>query len=56
MLSLAGAGFSWGPAVDGGTWVSNAVTSLRGLLTKYNLCGLDINYEAGEAALQESCL
>ena len=45
MLSLAGAGFAWGPSVDLNTWVHNAVRSLQGMLQRYNLCGLDINYE-----------
>ncbi len=49
MLSLAGAGFSWGPAVDLNTWVANALESLQQMLVKYGLCGLDINYEVNIA-------
>lgn len=47
MLSLAGAGFAWAPAVPLPQWVDNAEASLRALLERYNLVGLDINYEEG---------
>lgn len=48
MLSLAGAGFAWGPApgVSPDAWVGAAVDSLAALLDRYGLVGLDINYEA----------
>lgn len=45
MLSLAGAGFSWGSAVGLDEWVANALDSLQRMLDKYGLVGLDINYE-----------
>ncbi|KAI7842444.1 hypothetical protein COHA_004083 [Chlorella ohadii] len=47
MLSLAGAGFAWGPAVPLDQWVANAAASLQALMERYNLIGLDINYEEG---------
>lgn len=49
MLSLAGAGFAWGPApgVSPDAWVGAAVDSLAALLDRYGLVGLDINYEEG---------
>ncbi|KAL4422304.1 hypothetical protein ABPG75_008501 [Micractinium tetrahymenae] len=49
MLSLAGAGFAWGPApgVSLDTWVAAAVDSLQALLDRFSLVGLDINYEEG---------
>lgn len=46
MLSLAGAGFAWGPAVPLQQWVENAAASLEDLMTRYSLVGLDVNYEA----------
>lgn len=47
MLSLAGAGFAWGPApgVSLDAWVAAALDSLQALLDRYGLVGLDINYE-----------
>ncbi|PSC68226.1 chitinase 2-like [Micractinium conductrix] len=47
MLSLAGAGFAWGPAVPLQQWVENAAASLEDLMTRYSLVGLDVNYEEG---------
>ncbi|KAL4425041.1 hypothetical protein ABPG77_001819 [Micractinium sp. CCAP 211/92] len=49
MLSLAGAGFAWGPAhgVSLDSWVAAALESLQSLLDRYGLVGLDINYEEG---------
>jgi hypothetical protein len=47
MLSLGGAGFSWGPAVGLDEWVSNAFHSLQLMLDRFQLIGLDINIEEG---------
>lgn len=47
MLSLGGAGYVWGPSVGLGAWVAAAADSLRYMLDKYRLVGLDINVEEG---------
>ncbi|KAI3424732.1 hypothetical protein D9Q98_008121 [Chlorella vulgaris] len=47
MLSLGGAGFSWGPAVGLDEWVGNASHSLQLMLDRFQLIGLDINIEEG---------
>jgi hypothetical protein len=46
-VSLAGANSPWNPPADPQSWVSNAVSSISGLMQTYGLSGVDIDYEFG---------
>ena len=46
-LSLGGGNASWPSPGDAQSWVSNAVSSIQGIMQAYGLTGVDVDYENG---------
>lgn len=46
-LSLGGGNASWEPPGDPQSWISNAVSSITGIMQTYGLVGVDVDYEQG---------